>query len=62
MLCALNDGEMEYLLDPLGGDWPIVKGEKLIWLALRCCDMNRKKRPELSLDVWRVLETMRDSW
>ncbi|GAU44028.1 hypothetical protein TSUD_349600 [Trifolium subterraneum] len=41
--------------------WPIVEAENLIHLALRCCDMNKKKRPELCSDVWKVLEPMRAS-
>ncbi|KAI5421792.1 U-box domain-containing protein 33 isoform X2 [Lathyrus oleraceus] len=59
VLYGLNGGEIKSLLDPLAGDWPIVEGEKLVHLALKCCDMNRKSRPELCSDVWRVLESMR---
>ncbi|CAK8560813.1 unnamed protein product [Lathyrus sativus] len=59
VLYGLNGGEVKSLLDPLAGDWPIVEGEKLVHLALKCCDMNRKNRPELCSDVWRVLEAMR---
>lgn len=59
VLYGLNDGEVKALLDPLAGDWPIVEGEKLVHLGLKCCDMDRKSRPELCSDVWRVLESMR---
>ncbi|KAK1558474.1 hypothetical protein Q3G72_019270 [Acer saccharum] len=48
-------------LDPLDGDWPFVQAEQLANLALRCCEMNRRSRPELGTDVWRVLEPMRAS-
>ncbi|XP_040999759.1 U-box domain-containing protein 33-like [Juglans microcarpa x Juglans regia] len=58
---ALDSGKLKALLDPLAGDWPFVQAEQLAHLALRCCEMNRKNRPDLSSDVWRVLEPMRAS-
>ncbi|XP_022735275.1 LOW QUALITY PROTEIN: U-box domain-containing protein 33-like [Durio zibethinus] len=58
---ALDNGNLKNLLDPLAGDWPFVQAEQLANLALRCCEMNRKSRPDLSTDVWRVLEPMRTS-
>ncbi|XP_045788296.1 U-box domain-containing protein 33-like isoform X1 [Trifolium pratense] len=63
VLYALNNagGELKSLLDPLAGDWPIAEAENLIHLALRCCDMNKRRRPELCSDVWKVLEPMRAS-
>ncbi|XP_030513673.1 U-box domain-containing protein 33-like isoform X2 [Rhodamnia argentea] len=58
---ALSAGKLKSLLDPLAGDWPYVLAEQLAHLALRCCEMNRKDRPDLGSDVWRVLEPMRAS-
>ncbi|MBA0757964.1 hypothetical protein Gotri_021006 [Gossypium trilobum] len=58
---ALDNGNLKNLLDPLAGDWPFVQAEQLANLALRCCEMNRRCRPDLSTDVWRVLEPMRAS-
>ncbi|KAK2650289.1 hypothetical protein Ddye_017778 [Dipteronia dyeriana] len=58
---ALDTGKLKNLLDPLAGDWPFVQAEQLANLALRCCEMNRRSRPELGTDVWRVLEPMRAS-
>lgn len=58
---ALEHGKLKTLLDPLAGDWPFVQAEQLARLALRCCEMNRKSRPDLGSDVWRVLEPMRAS-
>ncbi|XVF22541.1 hypothetical protein REPUB_Repub12eG0181000 [Reevesia pubescens] len=58
---ALDKGNLKNLLDPLAGDWPFVQADQLAKLALRCCEMNRKSRPDLSTDVWRVLEPMRAS-
>ncbi|CAL0318381.1 unnamed protein product [Lupinus luteus] len=56
---ALDTGNLKSLLDPLAGDWPFVQAEQLTRLALRCCEMNRKSRPDLYSDVWRMLESMR---
>ncbi|KAI4328794.1 hypothetical protein L6164_021123 [Bauhinia variegata] len=58
---ALDSGKLKSLLDPLAGDWPFVQAEQLARLALRCAEMNRKSRPDLYLDVWRVLGPMRAS-
>lgn len=58
---ALDVGNLKALLDPLAGDWPFVQAEQLARLALRCCEMNRRSRPDLVSDVWRVLEPMRAS-
>ncbi|KAB1214360.1 U-box domain-containing protein 33 [Morella rubra] len=58
---ALDVGKLNNLLDPLAGDWPFVQAEQLASLALRCCEMNRRSRPELQSDVCRVLEPMRAS-
>ncbi|XP_028770412.1 U-box domain-containing protein 33 isoform X2 [Neltuma alba] len=55
---ALDAGKLKSLLDPLAGDWPFVQAEQLCHLALRCCEMNRKSRPDLYSDVWRILEPM----
>ncbi|XP_027927473.1 U-box domain-containing protein 33 isoform X2 [Vigna unguiculata] len=58
---GLDTGKLKSLLDPLAGDWPFVQAEQLARLALRCCDMNRKSRPDLYSDVWRILDAMRVS-
>ncbi|TKY63926.1 U-box domain-containing protein 33 [Spatholobus suberectus] len=58
---ALDAGKLKSLLDPLAGDWPFMLAEQLARLALRCCEMNRKSRPDLYPDVWRVLEPTRAS-
>lgn len=58
---AVDTGKLTSLLDPLAGDWPFVQAEQLARLALRCCEMNRKSRPDLHSDVWRILDAMRAS-
>ncbi|CAL5400996.1 unnamed protein product [Camellia sinensis] len=59
--CALDKGNLKELLDPTAGDWPFVKAKQLTQLAMRCCEMNRRNRPDITSDVWRVLEPMRAS-
>ncbi|XP_075667950.1 U-box domain-containing protein 33-like [Castanea sativa] len=58
---AINTGNLKALLDPSAGDWPFVQAEQLGRLALKCCDMYRKCRPDLGSEVWQVLQiqTMR---
>ncbi|KAG6748109.1 hypothetical protein POTOM_048010 [Populus tomentosa] len=58
---ALDKGNLKTLLDPLAGDWPFVQAKMLAHMALRCCEMNRKNRPDLASEVWRVLEPMKAS-
>nr|GMD61971.1 U-box domain-containing protein 33-like isoform X1 [Ipomoea batatas] len=55
--CGLLDkGKFKDLLDPSAGKWPVVQAEQLARLALKCCEMNRKERPELDSQVWKVLD------
>uniref|UniRef100_A0A5B6YL82 RING-type E3 ubiquitin transferase n=1 Tax=Davidia involucrata TaxID=16924 RepID=A0A5B6YL82_DAVIN len=58
---ALDKGSLKDLLDPTAGDWPFVQAKQLAHLAMRCCEMNRRSRPDLASEVWRVLEPMRVS-
>ncbi|XAR63052.1 Non-specific serine/threonine protein kinase [Bertholletia excelsa] len=58
---ALDKGNLKDLLDPAAGDWPFVQAKQLAYLAVSCCEMNRRSRPDLAAEVWRVLEAMRVS-
>ncbi|CAL5381937.1 unnamed protein product [Camellia sinensis] len=58
---ALDKGNLKNLLDSTAGDWPFVQAKQLAHLAIRCCEMNRRNRPDLASEVWRVLEPMRAS-
>ncbi|KAH7863046.1 hypothetical protein Vadar_012628 [Vaccinium darrowii] len=58
---ALDKGNLKNLLDATAGDWPFVQAQKLAHIAMRCCEMNRRSRPDLASDVWRVLARMRVS-
>ncbi|KAF7137260.1 hypothetical protein RHSIM_Rhsim07G0014300 [Rhododendron simsii] len=58
---ALDKGNLKNLLDPTAGDWPVVQARQLAHTALRCCEVNRRSRPDLASDVWGLLERMRVS-
>lgn len=58
---ALDRGNLKELLDPMAGDWPFVQAKQLAHLAMSCCAMNRRNRPDFASEVWRVLEPMRVS-
>ncbi|KAK7349511.1 hypothetical protein VNO77_06939 [Canavalia gladiata] len=57
----LDGGKLQSLLDPLAGDWPLMLVQQLACLALRCCEMNRKSRPDMYPDVWSILGPTRAS-
>uniref|UniRef100_A0A2N9FJ82 RING-type E3 ubiquitin transferase n=1 Tax=Fagus sylvatica TaxID=28930 RepID=A0A2N9FJ82_FAGSY len=59
---AINAGNLIALLDPLAGYWPFGQAEQICRLALKCCDMYRKFRPDLGSEVWQVLEPMRATY
>ncbi|KAK4578229.1 hypothetical protein RGQ29_028386 [Quercus rubra] len=59
---ALDARNLKALLDPSAGDWPFELAKELARLALRCCDKNRKNRPDLGSDVRNILEQMRASY
>ncbi|KAF7138987.1 hypothetical protein RHSIM_Rhsim07G0014700 [Rhododendron simsii] len=59
--CALDKGDFKNLLDPTAGDWPFVQAQQLAHIAMRCCEFNRRSRPDLASDVRTVLEGMRVS-
>lgn len=58
---ALDNGNLNSILDPSAGDWPFVQAEQLARVGLRCCEMNRRNRPDLASEVWRVLEPIKAS-
>ncbi|GMH00514.1 hypothetical protein Nepgr_002353 [Nepenthes gracilis] len=58
---ALDKDSLNAILDPSAGDWPFVQAKQLACLALRCCETNKRNRPELVSEVWRVIEPMRAS-
>lgn len=59
--CALENGNMNAVLDSSAGDWPIDQAEQLAHLALRCCNKDPVNRPDLVYELCNVLEPMRTS-
>nr|GEU91660.1 U-box domain-containing protein kinase family protein [Tanacetum cinerariifolium] len=57
--CALDEKKLKNVLDPTAGDWPFMQAQQLAVLAINCCDVVRKNRPDLAPEAWRVLEPMR---
>ncbi|KAM0942055.1 putative protein kinase RLK-Pelle-RLCK-IXb family [Dioscorea sansibarensis] len=55
---AIEKGCLHEILDPSAGDWPFVQAKRLAQVALRCCEISRKNRPDLGKEVWKVLEPM----
>jgi serine/threonine protein kinase len=54
----LDMGNLNALLDPSAGDWPLVQAQQVAHLALRCCDSDPSNRPDLVSEVWRVLKPL----
>ncbi|KAL9253049.1 U-box domain-containing protein [Drosera capensis] len=58
---ALALQDLSAMLDSSAGEWPLVQAEQFAYLGLRCCDASSENRPDLDLEVWRVLKPMWDS-
>jgi interleukin-1 receptor-associated kinase 1 len=57
---AMKMDAVHSLLDASAGSWPELQVERLLRLALRCCHMERKRRPTITSDAdWRSLEILR---
>jgi serine/threonine protein kinase len=44
---ALEEGTFHELLDPKVTDWPVEEAKKFADLALKCCELRRRDRPDL---------------
>ncbi|GKU88104.1 hypothetical protein SLEP1_g2405 [Rubroshorea leprosula] len=58
---AIASDNLSSLLDPTAGRWPYQEAQRLSFLALRCCDVNRSRRPDLETEILEVLEAIRVS-
>ncbi|MCL7022127.1 hypothetical protein MKW94_008449 [Papaver nudicaule] len=58
---ALDKGNLSDVLDESAGSWPFVQAKQLAQLALSCCQMHRRSRPDLESEVMKVLEPFKDS-
>ncbi|KAI4371554.1 hypothetical protein MLD38_019774 [Melastoma candidum] len=55
---ALDNNNLNAVLDASAGDWPIELAVQTAELALRCCDIDSRNRPNIKLEVWPLLEQM----
>jgi len=58
---AMMKGDLHSVVDSTAGEWPDVHVQQLAHLALSCMELSRRCRPDLSGEVWRVVEAMRDA-
>ena len=58
---AMMKGDLQSVVDSTAGEWPDVHVQQLAHLALSCMELSRRCRPDLSGEVWRVVEAMRDA-
>ncbi|CAI9114373.1 OLC1v1015088C2 [Oldenlandia corymbosa var. corymbosa] len=57
---AIEQGTFSSTLDPRVADWPVEEALSLAKLALQCCELRKKDRPDLGTVVLPVLERLRD--
>uniref|UniRef100_A0A1D1Y9N9 RING-type E3 ubiquitin transferase n=1 Tax=Anthurium amnicola TaxID=1678845 RepID=A0A1D1Y9N9_9ARAE len=55
---AFTSENLQTILDKSAGEWPFLQAKRLARLGIECCKMNRRSRPRLETEVWRVLEPM----
>ncbi|CAL9100940.1 unnamed protein product [Musa acuminata var. zebrina] len=55
---AVDNGDLHAIIDKSAGNWPFVQANQLAHLGLRCSEMSRKNRPDLTQEVWRIVEPM----
>ncbi|KAF0911509.1 hypothetical protein E2562_011148 [Oryza meyeriana var. granulata] len=56
---AVKMDAVHCVLDASAGSWPEVQTERLLRLALRCCSLERKRRPAITCDAdWRSLDIL----
>ncbi|KAK3131821.1 hypothetical protein QOZ80_6AG0511920 [Eleusine coracana subsp. coracana] len=56
---ALERGALRDMLDPAVTDWPVEEAQCLAEMALRCCELRRKDRPDLGNVVLPELNRLR---
>ncbi|WVZ63208.1 hypothetical protein U9M48_012858 [Paspalum notatum var. saurae] len=58
---AVKMGAGHSVLDAAAGAWPEVQAERLLKLALKCCSLERKRRPAITSDAeWRPLDILQE--
>lgn len=57
---AIEHGTFSETLDPKVADWPVDKALSFAKLALQCCELRRRDRPDLGSVILPELERLRD--
>ncbi|KAF1882969.1 hypothetical protein Lal_00003151 [Lupinus albus] len=57
---AIHEGKFEEVLDPNVTDWPVEETLSLARLALKCCEMRKRDRPDLGSVILPELNRLRD--
>jgi serine/threonine protein kinase len=57
---AQKKSRLETLIDASAGGWPFKEAQRMVSLGLRCSNPVRKKRPDLSTEVWKDIKSMLD--
>ncbi|KAK9755978.1 hypothetical protein RND81_01G064300 [Saponaria officinalis] len=57
---AIETGEFADMLDPVIPNWPVEQALSLAQLALQCCELRKKDRPDLGSVVLPELNRLRD--
>lgn len=55
---AMSREALHAIIDPTAGDWPFVQANQLAHIGLRCAEMSRRRRPDLAVEVWKVVEPL----
>ncbi|XP_019435819.1 PREDICTED: U-box domain-containing protein 34-like [Lupinus angustifolius] len=57
---AIHEGKFEEVLDPNVKDWPVEETLSLASLALKCCEMRKRDRPDLGSVILPELNRLSD--
>ncbi|XP_020547870.1 U-box domain-containing protein 52-like [Sesamum indicum] len=57
---AIDTGRFAEILDPTVHDWPVNEALSFAKLALQCCELRRRDRPDLDSVILPELERLRD--
>ncbi|KAL0354521.1 UNVERIFIED_CONTAM: U-box domain-containing protein 52 [Sesamum radiatum] len=57
---AIESGRFAEILDPTVNDWPVEEALSFAKLALQCCELRRRDRPDLDSVILPEMERLRD--
>ncbi|TVU14915.1 hypothetical protein EJB05_38412, partial [Eragrostis curvula] len=55
---AIEKENLHSIIHTTAGNWPFVQANQLAHIGLRCAELSRRRRPDLTVDVWRVVEPL----